>query len=115
MRCVIKLGADVNAKNDRGYPMLFYAIIEDNAMELVKLLVEAGADVNAKDDRGHPMLFWAIIEDDNAVELVKLLVEADGADVNAKDDHGNLCSTGRVLKENPVIIQILVDAGAEAR
>ncbi len=94
--------------------MLFYAIIEDNAMELVKLLVEAGADVNAKDDRGHPMLFWAIIEDDNAVELVKLLVEA-GADVNAKDDHGNSMLDWAIIEENPVIIQILVDAGAEAR
>ena len=53
VRCVIDRGADVNAKDDRGYPMMFWAILEDH--EIVRILVNAGADVNARDARKYPM------------------------------------------------------------
>ena len=57
------------------------------------------------------MLFWAIIENDNAEELVRILVNA-GADVNAKDDRGISMLRWAIIKEKPEIVGILVHAGA---
>ena len=75
VRCVIRLGADVNAKDNNGHPMLFWAIIEnDNPVGLVRILVEADADVNAKDGHGTSMLARAIIEDN--LEIIQILVDA---------------------------------------
>ena len=111
LRCVIEAGANVNARDVNGYPMLFWAITDgDNAAGLVRTLVEAGADVNVRDDR-YPMLFWAIIEGDNAVELVRTLVEA-GADVNARDDNGRSMLYWAIIQDNLEVVQLLVDAGA---
>ena len=75
MRCVIRFGADVNARDDNGRPMLFWAIIDNDApIELVRILLEAGADVNARDDNNRSMLYWAIIEDN--LEVIQILVDA---------------------------------------
>ena len=113
VQILVDAGADVNARDERGRPMLYWAIIgNDDAVELARILVDAGADVNAGDDNGNPMLFWAIVDNDDAVELVRILVDA-GADVNARDDRGRPMLYWANTKDNPEVIQILADAGAE--
>ena len=42
VRCVLKQGADVNAKDSRGYSALWWAILEENP-EIVEILLDAGA------------------------------------------------------------------------
>ena len=113
VRCVIRFGADVNARDDRGRPMVYWAIIRDNP-EIVQILVDAGSDVNARDDDGDPMLYWAIIGNDDAVELARMLVDA-GADVNARDDNGNPMLFWAVIDNDDAVelARILVDAGAD--
>ena len=72
VRILVNAGADVDAKDVKKYPMLFWAILED--LEMVRILVNAGADVNAKDAKGNSMLYWAIIKD--KPEVVAILVDA---------------------------------------
>ena len=110
VQCLIReLGADVNATDDRGNPMLFWAILEESP-EIVRLLVEDGADANATDDRGNPMLFWAILEE--SPEIVRLLVDS-GADVHATDAaQGVSMLRWAILEDNPEVVRILTEAGA---
>ena len=54
--------------------MLYWAILQDDSVEIVRILVEAGADVNAKDDDGRSMLYWATIGDN--LEVTQILVDA---------------------------------------
>ena len=111
VHCLIEeLGADVNATDVDGNPMLFWIILEEN-LEIVRLLVDAGADVNATDAiLGRPMLSWAI--QDNNPEIVRLLVDA-GADVNATDDLGEPMLFRVIQDNNPETVRLLVDAGAD--
>ena len=114
LRCVVEAGADVNAVDDLGLPVLAWAILEDDSVEYVRILVEAGADTNARDDDGNPMLYRAIIQGDSAApELVRILAEA-GADVNARDDGGDPILYWAMLQDNAVeLVRILVEAGAD--
>jgi len=75
-------GADVNAKNQRGWTPLFTAAYYGHK-EIVELLISKGADVNAKTDKGGSTPLHTA---DNK-EIAELLI-AEGADVNAKNDGG---------------------------
>ena len=110
VECVIReLGADVNATDYSGSPVLFWAILDEN-LEIVRALVDAGADVNATDDEGKPVLYWAILNENP--EIVRVLVDA-GADVNATDYQGNPMLYEAIFSKNPEIVRVLVDAGAD--
>ena len=75
-------GADINAKDEFGYTLLYLAASRGHK-EIVKLLIAAGADVNAKSEDGWTPLHNATGQ--GYKEIVELLI-AKGADVNAKDD-----------------------------
>ena len=111
VQCVIReLGADVNATDDDGLPVLYWAILVGTP-EVVQVLVDAGADANATDNNGQPMLYSAILE--GSPEIVRLLVEA-GADVNATDaSQGLSMLRWAIVKDNPEIVRILTEAGAQ--
>lgn len=81
VKSLIKAGADVNAKNERGLTPLHKACTWGNT-EVAKALIKAGADVNAKDKYGLTPLHKAA--DGGHAEVAIALIEA-GADVNAKD------------------------------
>ena len=80
----IAAGADVKAKDDRGYTPLHTAAL-DGHKEIVELLITKGADVNAKSEGGSTPLAFAAF--DGHKEILELLI-ANGADVNAKEDDG---------------------------
>ena len=75
---LLRPGADVNAVDSEGNPVLHEAVWRGHT-EIVSLLIEAGADVNAVDSEGNPVLHeavWrghtdieAILRDAGAVEL----------------------------------------------
>ena len=109
VECVIrKLGADVNATDASGRPVLYWAISEGRP-EIVRALVDAGADVNATDDGSKPVLLRAISENP---EIVRVLVDA-GADVNATNSRDEPMLLRAIWNENPEIVRVLVDAGAD--
>jgi len=86
MRLAIAQGADLEAKNSRGYTPLHAAVrAYGNNYGAIRLLLEAGANPNARDPKGqiplhHLVRGWGL-------SRVKLLVSA-GSDVNARDKKG---------------------------
>jgi ankyrin repeat protein len=76
---LIARGADVLKRSKIGETALMDAATRGDAAS-AKLLIAKGVDVNAKDHRGYTALMFAAQYDDDAVELVRLLL-SNGADV----------------------------------
>ena len=108
VRCLVAEGADVNAKDSDGNPLLRLAIWHQIS-SIVGILVDAGADVDARDSDGYPLLDVAIRLAYS--ENVRILVEA-GADVNARTaDRYSLLTLAKLIGSAETI-RILEDAGA---
>ncbi|MFA6711490.1 MAG: ankyrin repeat domain-containing protein, partial [Candidatus Caldatribacteriota bacterium] len=105
---LIEAGADVHAKDEDGYPPLFYAIINHDS-ELLSFLLNSGVDVNAKeeDDELTPLLFTlsfalynADFDNDTLLTFLTSLIDA-GADIEAKDEDGLTALMYAVRHEDP--------------
>ncbi|MBQ7733850.1 MAG: ankyrin repeat domain-containing protein [Synergistaceae bacterium] len=77
-------GANVNAKDTNGWPVLIY-VVWKGYTEIAELLIKHGADVNARDNSGKTALRYAALNDD--IKAIVLLLK-NGADVNSKDNDG---------------------------
>ena len=108
VKSLIAQGANINAKDGKGYTPLLLAAFKGHT-EVVNLLINAKADVNAKDKEGFNPLMMAALK--NHAEIANLLINAK-ADVNAKNDQGHTAlyiAVGR----NAAIVKALLDAGAD--
>jgi ankyrin repeat protein/beta-lactamase regulating signal transducer with metallopeptidase domain len=86
MRLAIAQGADLEAKNSKGYTPLHAAVrAYGNNYKAIRLLFEAGANPNARNRTGQIPLHHLVGGWD--LSRVKLLVSA-GSDVNARDKKG---------------------------
>ena len=85
VRKLIKAGADVNAKNNKGITALMLATVFDKN-NIIKILIKAGANINAKDNTGFTALMWASTKAEY-VWTAESLIEA-GANLNVKDNKG---------------------------
>lgn len=58
---LVENGADVNAKNSDGKPVIFFALVGTHSidLEVLKFLISKGADVNIRDAQGNTPLFYA--------------------------------------------------------
>ena len=119
VRFLVDAGADVNARNSSGDPLLGGAVISGE-IEIARILVDAGADVNARSSRGDPLLYTAVTWSE--IEGVRFLVDA-GADVNARNDRGTSIVKAAFeegesgldfTEEEYEIFQFLLNAGAVA-
>lgn len=91
----IEKGADIEAKDNKGWTALIWASNKGN-LEMVKLLIEKGADIEAKDNDGFTALMWASFN--GHLEVVKYLLE-NGADVNIKDKKGYTVLNYKITKD----------------
>ena len=118
VKILVDNGADVDAKDANGDPVLYTSF--GWSSDVVETLVDAGADVNAKTDAGDTLLYEAVRLGGDAFfssdiarykEIVQILVDAK-ADVNSKNRDGNpiLYSTFGWSSD---VVQTLVDAGAD--
>ena len=123
VQILVDAGADVNAWDNIGRPVLWEAISPydwgPDAKETLQILVNAGADVNATDADGLPELAEAIRPGNiltDYPEIVRVLVDA-GADVNI-DAHGvpiifwALLASYEVYEGAHDILRMFIDAGA---
>ena len=102
---LIKFGADVNAKNDKGETALFHA-----SPEFAKILIENGADVNAKNNKGETIL--DVVLETNHMHTIQWLIEK-GADINAKNNKGETILDVALETNNMHTIQWLIEKGAD--
>ena len=85
---LISKGADVNAKNKKGWTALLFAA-SHNTSDVVKLLLDNGADINAKNKDGNNAIICALehAPRENVSSVVNVLVRY-GADKNAVSKNG---------------------------
>jgi hypothetical protein len=81
---LLDYGADIEARDARGYTPLMYAA-NAGQDDSVRLLVQRGADVDAADEQKSTPLMFAAQHDH--VDVIRLLL-AQGADPTARGDHG---------------------------
>jgi len=136
VRQLVKLGADVNARQTReprdGYrnqlnrigatPFLLAAKSVD--LPLMRLLLELGADASIPTESGTTSLMaaagvgiWAPGEnpgtDDEAQVAVKLAYEAGGGGVNDVDNNGETAAHGAVYRAGSIaVLTFLIEKGA---
>ena len=70
-------GADPNASNKAGVPVLFYAVAVKGNMPVIMLLLGKGANVNARDPRGNTVLAEAVQLGNGPVVALLLQRKAD--------------------------------------
>lgn len=78
-------GIDVNERDEECNTPLIYAC-QNNALEIVKLLLDNGADPNAGNQENLAPLHFSAAS--GALPIINLLVKA-GADVNCMNNHGS--------------------------
>ena len=111
---LLELGADVNARDIRGYTPLFTSLdhsgIEDT-FKVAKLLLENGADINAKCRLGQTILFLSVCR--GVKKTIRLLVEH-GASTNITDNNGKNIM-GLVLGNTEIMNLLKKDKGVKEK
>lgn len=109
---LVKHGANVNAKNDRGATALILAAGRASNPDVLEHLVEQGADINGKLDNGSTALSYAAALN-SSPEIIDRLIQL-GADVHAKSDTGaTALAVAAELNKNPQVIERLIQHGAD--
>ncbi|MCX6774379.1 MAG: ankyrin repeat domain-containing protein, partial [Candidatus Micrarchaeota archaeon] len=115
IRRLLKAGADVNVRFDKGYTLLIYvACTGERNTRICGLLIENGADVNARIEgnvlKDKTALMFAANNGDT--KMCRLLIEH-GADVNAKDDNTRTVLMETVYGGHTETCKLLIEKGAD--
>ena len=106
---LLQAGADVNAKNSKGYTAIHYAS-ERNYEDCLNVLLASGADVNVVNNTGStPLHLAAYYRGD--VTLTRVLLRA-GADVNAQDEKTFTALHYAIIRNHSECESVLRSAGA---
>ena len=109
---LIDKGAEVDARDDRGFTPLRFAAGSSNNPEVLRTLIRAGANVNATSRNGGTPLFSAAATNENP-EIFTVLINA-GATVNVQNLNGSTpLSMAAQFNKNPEIVRVLINAGAK--
>ncbi len=108
---LLRAGAQLEARDVRGYTALILASYNGRA-STTRLLLKLGADPDAGDDeRGNTALMGLSFK--GYAEIASILIEG-RADVNARNVAGQTALMTAVLFNQRTIIDLLLDAGADA-
>lgn len=108
----IRLGADVNRKNDAGQtPLMLSCTGNFRTMEEVQTaLLEAGADVTLRDVQGNTALHYAAYQASrlDAVAMTELMLDFGEPDVNAVNLFGKTAMDYAVERDNTPLVKLLL-------
>lgn len=103
IRTLLDMGAETDAEAKRHTTTPLYVAVQQDDMEIVRLLLEAGANPNAQNvDR------WFPLSNAESMEMVKLLLDY-GADIHLTDETGR---DALQHQKDPFVAEYLIDAGA---
>ncbi|KAH0489651.1 hypothetical protein TgHK011_010069 [Trichoderma gracile] len=100
-------GADIHAKNIKGYTPLYLAVM-DGIAEVAALLIDKGADVTTVAEDGRTPLHLAVRSKDITEKLLTY-----GADINAKDIEGYTPLYLAITEGTAKVAALLIDRGAD--
>lgn len=100
---ILKLGIDINKKDDSNNSTLYNAIRTKN-LELISLLIRNGAKLNETNEAGFTALMHALFLDD--INSMRLLLEK-GANIQIKDHLNNTVLDYALKKGDEEIIELL--------
>ena len=98
---------DIDVANNNGDTALMYALLVDEPVEFVSLLLDNGADSNVQDEVNDSVLM--IASQQGNYEVVALLLQ-NGADVTTQNDDGQ---TALFMSYDDTIAQLLINFGAD--
>ena len=107
-RILIDKGAEVTAKDSRGWTPLHYAAVYGH-IEIVRLLCDRGADVEACNIYGWRPLHRAAMN--GCISVMKELIEERNAEINARDNDGDTALWFANEYNKPDIAAYLVSHG----
>ena len=107
VKCLIDLGADINAVSSCGSTPVLFACDQSNT-EVAEYLIRRGADIKKPNDFGETCLMRAF----KFKELCQLLLD-NGADVKAQDAYGDLALHHAIKKDQPDTVHLLLDRGSD--
>ena len=107
VRCLIDLGADINAVSSCGNTPVLLAC-DQWSTEVAEYLIRRGADINKPNKTGETCLMKAV----KFKALCKLLID-NGADVKAQDENGDLALHYAIKRNQLDTVQLLLDHGSD--
>ena len=111
LKLLLRLGADINARDKNGEPPSQYSAIWGD-IDCLRLLIAAGIDLNAKGSKGRTILHRALFHQRR--DTVRYLLEEAGAGsiINVVDDEGSTPLDLVSDHEEQKIATMLVEHGA---
>ena len=112
VRVLLDEGFDVNIGDNYNTPLVCACtslLSEDDAIEIIEMLLSNGADINKKDQSGNPPIFWAAIGEKKRV--VEALI-ANRCDLNVEAENGLTALNAACWKGYKDIAEILINKGA---
>jgi ankyrin repeat protein len=108
---LLEAGADINAKDDRGYTVLYRRTLA-NDIKALELLLSKGADIQCITKYGQSLLHAAT----SRIDIMKLLIEK-GIKVDTQDNNGKTplykCVEEHIHAYKRAAVELLLSAGAD--
>lgn len=104
VRALLDMGAATDGETQRYTTTPLYVAVQQDDLEIAKLLLDAGANPNAQN-----VDLWFPLSNAQSIEMVQLLLDH-GADIHLRDEIGSDALCGQ---DDPDVAVYLIQAGAE--
>jgi ankyrin repeat protein len=120
VKLLLKHGADPSYRTGRGQTAIHQVCFQgdgvnarndEEAGDVLKLMLDQGLDINAADEEGNTPLHEAVHGDWESVVCTRVLIER-GADVNIKNRHGETPLMDAIFSGCVECVSLLLESGA---